>query len=382
MPRGLRPLLARDPEEAHRAATQIELFFDLVIVIAVAAVALSLHHGISAGHGAGLLVNFLALFVVIWWAWMNFTWFASSFDNGDALYILLTLGVMSGAIIFAGGVGSIAESMDFSFALVGWVIMRIGMIALWLRAAAANPGYRRTAVSYAVGIAVAQVLWCLFYLATPPGSPWFLTLYAAIFVVELLVPVLSERQGATPWHRHHLIERYGSLNLIMLGEVLVSVALMFSQFYEGHFEPALIGAAVSGLVIVFTLWALYFMETEQLDTSSLRRALVWGYGHIIVFASGALFAAGLGAVMDVAIGHSEIDAAQAARWAVAPVAGYLFGLWFIRERFRSGGLRAHLLLLGSVVMAGLAASGAPIWVAAAGLVAIAALRGIEGARRG
>ena len=374
MQTAIRPLKARDPEEHHRAATQLELFFDLVSVIAIASITETLHHGISEGHGLGMLVNFIALFAVIWWAWMNFTWFASAFDNGDPLYILLTLVVMSGALVFAGGVSSIAESMTFSFALAGWIIMRLGMIALWLRAAYSNPDFRPTALRYAAGIAFAQVLWTALYFTTPASHGAFLLIYGVIFVVELMVPVVAERARETPWHRHHIIERYGLLNIIVLGEVLVSISLMFGKLYEGEFDLALVAAAASGLVIVFCLWWLYFAESEHLETTELGRALIWGYGHILVFASGALVAAGLGAVMDAVTHHSHIDAVTAVRWVNAPVAGYLFGLWLIRDRFLSGMLRRHVLLAAAIVVALFAVLGAPVWLCALALVTTVVLR--------
>jgi len=381
MPTGLRPLIARDPHEGHRAATQLELLFDLISVVAIASVTMTLHHAISEGHGSAMFLNFIALFVVIWWAWMNFTWFASAFDNGDALYILLTMVVMSGAAVFAGGVAAITTSLDFSFALIGWILMRLGMIALWLRAALSNPGYRRPALRYALGIAVAQALWIALYFALPPDHSAFLAIYTVIFAVELAVPVWAERARATPWHRHHIVERYGLLNIIVLGEVMVSISLMFGQLYEGHAELRMIVAALSGLVIVFALWWLYFIEDEDhLQTTALPRALVWGYGHIVVFAAGALVAAGLGAVMDVITHHSRIDAATASAWVAGPVALYLLGLWFIRDRFREGRFRQHLLLAGAGAGGALAMLGAPVWATAAMLVALTALRAMGSAR--
>jgi low temperature requirement protein LtrA len=382
MTTSLRPLRARDPNETHRVATQLELLFDLVIVIAIAAVTETLHHGISQGHGPDMLVNFLALFIVIWWAWMNFTWFASAFDNGDALYVALTFVVMSGAAIFAGGVSSITESLNFSYALAGWIIMRIGMVALWLRAAASNPEYRSTALRYAAGIVIAQILWTVLYFTTPPGNWAFLPLYAAIFGAELLVPVIAEQARETPWHRHHVIERYGLLNIIVLGEVLLSISLMFGKLYEGHFNAPLILAAFSGLVIVFMLWWLYFVEPEHLSSKAFGRAFLWGYGHIIVFAAGTLVAAGLGATMDALTDHSKIGAMQAARWASAPVALYLFGLWLIRDRFLAGGARRHMLLAAAGVIGVFAVLGTPVWLTATAVVVTAIVRGTgkKGAR--
>src|SRR3546814_8313624 len=79
----LRPLRARDPEEKHRAATPLELLYDLVLVIAVGAAAAILHHAINENHAATGLGAFLFMFWALWWPWVNFTWFASAYDNDD-----------------------------------------------------------------------------------------------------------------------------------------------------------------------------------------------------------------------------------------------------------------------------------------------------------
>jgi hypothetical protein len=42
---------SRDPEEAHRASTPLELFFDLTFVVAIAEAGASVHHGLVARPG-------------------------------------------------------------------------------------------------------------------------------------------------------------------------------------------------------------------------------------------------------------------------------------------------------------------------------------------
>jgi len=84
-----------------RAAAPLELFFDLCFVAAVAQAASHLHHDLSQGHLAHALGNYLWVFFAIWWAWMNFTWFASVYDNDDDLYRLLTLVQIAGALVMA-----------------------------------------------------------------------------------------------------------------------------------------------------------------------------------------------------------------------------------------------------------------------------------------
>ncbi|MEY4880197.1 MAG: hypothetical protein RJB62_1666, partial [Pseudomonadota bacterium] len=92
---------ARDPADGHRVSTPLELLFDLVTVIAIAAVAASLHHAIAAGHAAEGVLHYLLVFFAIWWAWMNFTWFASAYDCDDVPYRLVVFLQMTGALIMA-----------------------------------------------------------------------------------------------------------------------------------------------------------------------------------------------------------------------------------------------------------------------------------------
>src|SRR2546429_9727277 len=94
----------RDPHEAGRVASSLELFFDLVFVIAVSAAGAQLHHALSDKHIADGLVSFAMVFFGIWWAWMNFTWFATSFATDDWLYRLLTIVQMSGVLVLAAGI--------------------------------------------------------------------------------------------------------------------------------------------------------------------------------------------------------------------------------------------------------------------------------------
>src|SRR5580765_3221676 len=102
--RWLRPLRPRDTDEEHRASTPLELFFDLCFVVAVAQASSALHHALGADDISTALVGYPTVFFAIWWAWMNFTWFSSAYDNDDVVYRLTTLVQIAGALILAAGV--------------------------------------------------------------------------------------------------------------------------------------------------------------------------------------------------------------------------------------------------------------------------------------
>jgi low temperature requirement protein LtrA len=152
-------MAGRDPGEDHRAATPLELFFDLVFVVAVSYASDSLAHGLAEGRVADSLSNYGLVFFAIWWAWVNFTWFASAYDTDDVLYRLFVFATMTGALIIAAGVGPAFEQRDYTIAVVGYVVMRIALVTQWLRAARDDPERRTTAYRYAVGVTACQVGW-------------------------------------------------------------------------------------------------------------------------------------------------------------------------------------------------------------------------------
>ena len=45
------------------------------------------------------IVPFAMVFFAIWWAWMNFTWFASAFDNDGPVYRLNELEYVNGEVL-------------------------------------------------------------------------------------------------------------------------------------------------------------------------------------------------------------------------------------------------------------------------------------------
>jgi low temperature requirement protein LtrA len=108
-------MVARPTDEEHRSATALELFFDLCFVVAVAQAASTLHHQVADGHAGEGVVGYASVFFAIWWAWMNFTWFASAYDTDDIAYRLTTLVQIAGALILAAGV---PQAMDGLFTLI------------------------------------------------------------------------------------------------------------------------------------------------------------------------------------------------------------------------------------------------------------------------
>src|SRR5688572_12628855 len=103
-------MTARSPHEHHRVSTPLELFFDLVFVVAVARAAAGLHHAIAELHVGAGLIGFAMVFFAIWWAWMNFTWFASAYDCDDVAYRCAVFVQITGALVMAAGIPAMFEA--------------------------------------------------------------------------------------------------------------------------------------------------------------------------------------------------------------------------------------------------------------------------------
>lgn len=333
-------MASRDPDEAHRAATPLELFLDLTFVVAVAQASAAFHHGLVTGHAGDVLAVFPLAFFAIWWAWMNFTWFASAYDTDDAVYRVAVFVQMAGVLVLAAGIPDSIDHQDLGVATFGYVIMRLAMVAQWLRAAAAHPEGRRAARRYAGGITVVQVGWVARALLV---SGLALPVSALLVAAELLVPVWAEREGRTGWHPHHIAERYGLFTIIVLGEVVLSASLGVQTALDANSPLGdLLPIIVGGFLLVCSMWWLYFDMPGALVVGRARRAFeqrlaapfVWGYGHYVVFASAALTGAGLAVAVDQATDRSTLSDLAAAFAVTGPVAAYVLSVWLLHYRHK------------------------------------------------
>ncbi|GAA4834285.1 low temperature requirement protein A [Saccharopolyspora rosea] len=360
-----RVMRARDPDEAHRVSTPLELLFDLCFVVAVSQAASQLHHALAEGHIGPALAGYAAVFFAIWWAWMNFTWFASAYDTDDVPYRLLTLLQMGGVLVLAAGVPAAFDHDDFTVVVVGYVIMRVAMITQWLRAAAEHPQGRSCTLRYAAGTAVVQLGWIARLWA--PGA-WAYVTFLVLVAAELAVPAWAESTGrATSWHPGHIAERYGLFTIIVLGEVILGALTgVQTVLADQGLSTSLLLIAIGGLVLVFGLWWIYFTGPEAV-LSTVRVALTWGYAHYLVFASVAAVGAGLEVALDAATHHAHLPDHAAALAVAVPVAVFLVVLAPLHRLTRSGAV-GHGLLVAAGAAVVLALSFTPAVLGLGGAV--------------
>jgi low temperature requirement protein LtrA len=376
-------MVGRSPDEAHRPATTLELFFDLCFVVAVAQASSRLHHDLSENHIGHGVLSYLLVFFAIWWAWMNFTWFASAYDTDDVAYRLATLVQIAGALIIAAGIPRAFESNDFGLVTLGYVVMRLALVTQWLRAAREDPERRPTAIRYAIGVTVVQIGWVA-RLALPDEwlEEWFLVGFLVLVAADLLVPIWAERATPTTWHPQHIAERYGLFTIIVLGEsVLAASIAMQSALDARRGELGLVSLAVAGIVIVFSMWWLYFEQPAHDLLTSLRVSIFWGYGHYVVFASAAAVGAGLAVSVDYDTHAAHLSALAAGYATALPVAAFLLSVWVLQVCPHQRGLLATAFPVTAVLVLATPLTSVPIHLIAVLLAGLVAVTVVAGRRR-
>lgn len=342
----------RDPHEPHRTATPLELLFDLTFVVAFGVAASEFAHAMAAGHvGAGLAGFGFAIFAVCW-AWINFTWFASAYDTDDWVYRLMTMVQMVGVLILALGVPDLYASLehgghvDNAVIVAGYVVMRVAMVGQWLRAARQDPARRSTCLTYVAAIAVAQVGWIAAIFVHTSLAVTF-GIVVALIGVEMLGPFLAERRaGGTPWHAHHIAERYGLMAIIALGEGVVgTVATLSAVVHDQGWTTDAVLVALAGTGLTFGMWWLFFMVPSAQLLHAHRETSFW-FGYLAILLFGAIVATGAG--LHVAAYYLEehsVLSSQATVLSVAiPVGAYIAVIYLLHALLLRSVNAVHLML--------------------------------------
>ncbi|MGN8025854.1 low temperature requirement protein A [Microbacterium sp. 22242] len=366
----------RTRHESHRAATPLEALYDLVFAAAFGVAGAQFASGVAAGHGGAAVGAFAFAVAAIIWAWINFSWFASAFDTDDWLFRLFTMVQMAGVIVLAIGLPRMFESLedhgvfDNRIMVAGYIVMRVGLLAQWLRASR-DPAYRRHALTYVVFIAVAQLGWVVVAWAPLPIGAGFAAA-AVCWLIELGGPLVAERKGdgdrrGTPWHPHHIAERYSLLTIIALGETVIGTLAAAQEVSEtqGWTGDAVVVIG-AGVAMTFALWWSYTMMPSGAILAVRReRSFVWGYGHALIFASVAAVGAGLHTI-GYAYRHEDPLATPTVILMIAvPVLVFMVSVSMLHSylvhRFMKGlPLHAVAMLLPALGLV-IAFTGAPLW---------------------
>jgi low temperature requirement protein LtrA len=314
-----------EAEMEHRDATWLELFFDLVFVVAVA----QLSHELVADTTATGFLHFILLFIPVWWAWVGFAFYASRFEYEYAIDRVLWLTAMLASAAMAvnihGGFGTHAAAFAVSYAVV-----RSMLVILYVLAGRRVPEARDVTRFLITGYTLGAVLWFVSAVVDEPLR-WYL--WGTAMAIEGLTPIAGNRViGRVKVHAWHLPERFGLFMIIVLGESVAGVVTGIADV-DWHVDTAMV--ASFGFVAAASLWWSYFDFVQWsgrfgLLSSERRGALardIYSYGHFPVAVGLTLLGAGTELAI-VQTNEGSLD--QAARWILCGgVAMYLIAVSLI-----------------------------------------------------
>jgi len=347
-----RRFTGRDPDEEHRSATPLELLFDLTIVVAFSTAADELAHLIADGHTwAGIAGFAFASFAVIW-AWVNYSWFASAYDTDDWLFRVATMVQMVGVIVLSLGLPQMFESIDHGDTLdngvmvSGYVIMRVSALFLWSQVYRHDLAHRVAARTYMITIGVAQLGWIVLVFVDLPVATTF-ALMVPLFVLEFAGPYIAERKAQTPWNVGHIVERYGLLVIITLGEVIIGTVAALNALVQGEagwtVDAALL--AVAGVGLAFGCWWVYFSLPGERTVNRRQRIFLFAHGHFLIFAPLAALGAGLHVAAYALEGEAEVSDTGVVLSVAIPVALFILAIFVLYALLTRTYDPFHLLLL-------------------------------------
>jgi len=329
--RGIKPLLLpprlRTLEDGDgRHASYLELFFDLVFVVAIAQLA----HELEVDHSLRGFAIFGALYLPVFLAWQGFSFYADRFDTDDVVFRVVILTAMLAIAALAIQIPDVAHGDSTGF-VVAYIALRALMVGLYLRSYRHVPAARPLIARYVTQYSMAIGVWAASLLVAAPLRYGF---WAVALAWELSIPTRARRLfTAIPVHGSHVPERFALFTIIVLGETVVVVALGTSGS-----EWALASATVAalGFACAAAIWWVYFGGGGEV---TLRRSpawiLVFTHVHIPLLAALTAFSAGVALLIDHA-SDGGVDAGT--RWAFAGGAALYLACVTISQRATEQGV--------------------------------------------
>jgi low temperature requirement protein LtrA len=305
----------------------LELFFDLVFVLAITqCTTLMSHHTTWEGLGQGMLI--LAL---LWWSWTAYAWLTSVVDPEEGGVRIALFAAMAAFLIAAICVPEAFGDLGIEFALA-YGAVRFAQIFLLALAGRDDPSFRRSVTGLGIGTTVGVALLIAGSFLDPgaQAAVWGLAL-----VLDMGEPYLFGSEG---WHLvpGHFAERHGLIVIIALGESIVAIGLGAGS----HLTWGIAAAAVLGIGVVAAMWWTYFDIVALVSARRLVRAPEgkirnelardsYSYIHFLLVAGIILLALGL----KKAIGQPTEPLDDVPAFAlVGGVAVYLLGMVCFRYR--------------------------------------------------
>ncbi|KAF1361424.1 hypothetical protein EJ07DRAFT_112161 [Lizonia empirigonia] len=261
----------------HHEASSVELFYDLFFVANLA------------------LVDYLKLFTLLWFTWLNTTLFDVRFSIDcvwNRLHKAVQLGVFTG-FVFAGPVfdkyNNNNDEESYRHFTIMLVVSRCCIAMQYAVVMWQGRMFRQTLLPTGLNTAI-YLTAAAAYAITLLDSMMFLTplrlqadeLYRVIIaIVEGLTVLLI----AMTWHiisfkYTHIVERLQQLTLIIIGEGIIGMIKSVACITKGQAKnnSTELGSVVAAVVLLYLTYLLYFDQFSE-DRFGILRQQIWSLLH-------------------------------------------------------------------------------------------------------
>jgi low temperature requirement protein LtrA len=241
--------------------TPLELFFDLVFVLAITqCTALMAATPTWQGLARGLLV-----LGVLWWSWVGYAWLTSVVDPEEGAVRIVMFAAMAALLVAALCVPGAFGDAALLFACA-YGVVRAAHIALFVLLGRDDPSFMRSTLGLAGGTTVGVTL-----LLVASGTDGRLQglLWTVALALDVAEPFFFGSEG---WRLapRHFAERHGLIIIIALGESIVAIGVGA----DAHVDAGIVAAAVLGTAVAAAFWWLYFDVVALVAERNLVRAPV------------------------------------------------------------------------------------------------------------
>lgn len=221
--------------------TPLELFFDLVFVLAITqCTALMSEDPTWIGLAKGLVMLGL-----LWWAWTGYAWLTSVVNPEEGAVRFAMFAAMAALLVVSLCVPEAFDDLGLTFA-VAYGAVRAGHIALFVVASREEPELRKSVVGLAIGtgIGVGLVVVGAFF-----EDGVRIAIWAIALAFDVAEPYFFGSEG---WKLvpGHFAERHGLIFIIALGEAIVAIGVGA----DAGVTAGVLAAAVVGIALATAMW--------------------------------------------------------------------------------------------------------------------------------
>ncbi|MDQ3289943.1 MAG: low temperature requirement protein A [Bacteroidota bacterium] len=274
---------ASQQEERH--ATWLELFYDLIFIIAINQLTTFFSKDLTLVS----LWQFVLLFIPIWWSWSGHTMYANRFEIDDQGHRILTFTQVLGSLFMAVFIQEALEEESYLFACA-YLFIRLVLLAMYLRIFYREPDTRVIIKPFLIGFSIGAIIWLTSIFTPPPGRFY---LWVLSWMIEFITPWLNHgRLKKAPIHNTHLPERFGLFVIIVLGESILRITralvnLELWQFFTG-------ANAICSFVLIVLIWWIYFDYIDEFVTGKIEgTGLFYTYLHFFIYLGIIILGVGL-----------------------------------------------------------------------------------------